>query len=222
MPTFEATGARKRRVACAQTGVPLCAICQALLDPAPHGLGLLPHAQWLDGGSRRFMVKEVEAYVRENLGDVVQEGRWRVVLSKEMSRFHFKSMAKIEATHELLVRQQRDASRAATSAGGGAAAAGGTVRDLHALARLPSPAAANGHEVQTLRTEVAELKETAVQMTRGLAELRADMRAHLAALSPTDAEPPRHDVQTPRPEASAAFVPLSARTTRSERSAVRL
>ena len=42
-----------------------------------------------------FMLRKIQDYMVENLDDVVQEGRWRAVMSKEMSSRHRTLMAKI-------------------------------------------------------------------------------------------------------------------------------
>ena len=51
-----------------------------------------------------LLVKEIEAYVRENAGDVVQEGRWRIGMVKDLTRLHFKAMDRIERTQRYVER----------------------------------------------------------------------------------------------------------------------
>lgn len=56
-----------------------------------------------------FLVREIEEYVRAQLGDSVQEGRWRTSVVKSMTRLHGQTMASLSSTHRLV--KQMESSR---------------------------------------------------------------------------------------------------------------
>ena len=136
-----------------------------------------------------FMVREIETYVRENAGDVVQEGRWRTTMMKEMSRLHFHTMTALDGTHRLVERLDRSTSRE-QDAGGRAGARPSMRRQRNANTALPTPAPMPPpagpvltEEVGALRRDVGRLSAMADKMMSGLDELRAEMRARRASAS---------------------------------------
>lgn len=148
-----------------------------------------------------LQVRAVETYVRENLGDVVQEGRWRVVMSKELSRNHFQTMKRFDATHNLLRRQER--TRDVEGAGGSASVAtadNGGAGSRSAGGAAPQPLAADHGGIGALRKDVSDLKAVVTAMARGLDELKAGVRACSDAPLP----PPRPAEAVDRGRAVAA------------------
>ena len=60
-----------------------------------------------------FQGREVEAFMSENLEDVVQEGRWRAVLSKNLAHNHRKLLSKMEHTYRMVNQMQRNLTKKA-------------------------------------------------------------------------------------------------------------